>query len=189
MSSAVMLEPPPMMPRVPLAPPTAPPVARAIVPPPAGPVHMFRMQSAFNLMLLTSLTAGLYLVVWFDRQVRTLSRLLPDKPVAPFWIPALWGLCGLSACWTFMGYAVDVTSDGMFLDLIISMLAQLACVVMAFQIRDRLNELLADDPSASGAKRLPFSALGTFFGNALYLQWKINKLRRVWPPMERQPQC
>ena len=145
----------------------------------ADPTHIahFEPKSVLVLIGLTLITLGLYLPFWMHRQCKVIARLLPHNPVSPEWIVAVFVLSFGSLGWVIPELVTDDDPQVLMIGTIIEWIDTICFLVVAFKIKNRMNELLGSQPSSPRW----FGGLGTFFFTCWYLQWKINRVHERTP--------
>jgi len=141
--------------------------------------------SIVGMCLLTLLTAGLYVPIWFLIRRRALNNLRSREKLEV--LPIAVALAGLvtSLCLSILGrsrWGSWIALNNAFPALVrgISLVAGLTLIVQCFKVRRILLDHLAprqEEMFAAGLRMQHeelFSRMGTFFFGVFYLQYKIN---------------
>lgn len=151
----------------PLSNPYAPPATATEAPPGAvarGGSGSYRdeRRSVPLLLLLTILTLGLYPSVWFFRRRRFLDARDSSKKLGP--------LAAAPLVATVVSCALAFVELPPEVDRLVTVMTGVVTLITAF----RVAAILRSDFARTG-RFLKVSGVGTFFFNALYLQYKINQ--------------
>jgi len=142
--------------------------------------------SIFAMCLLTFLTAGLYLPIWFLSRRKALNRLHSQEKLGPWPLAVALAACVASVLLPILGsikYGSWEEAENAFPPLhpFVLLVAAIIIMVQCFKVRRILLDHLAPrEGMFSAAIRLQhealFSRMGTFFFGIFYLQHKINGL-------------
>ena len=148
--------------------------------PPTGPATYdaildFPQQSVLLLLLLTVVTLGIYSYAWLLQQGRRLNARLPGVQAAP--LPFLVGVLVFAVVSALLDVLTLFSNDATLTNVsnVLDRVMWVLGLIAVFQVRNRLNLLLGSVRDGSHW----FSAVWTFLFGQIYLQYKINRLRRA----------
>jgi hypothetical protein len=133
------------------------------------------------MVVFAIITFGLYYPVWWFRRRGGLNRLNSFSKI-PIWPLLL--MVALFAIQSFMGIVEGGSSDGEgfsenteTLVIIFQFVVGIAMLIMAFRVKDIIEEHASPDPDsgAMSVEHVKLSGLMTFFFSIFYLQWAINR--------------
>ncbi len=146
-----------------------------------------------SMVILTILTMGLYIPIWFMQKRGGLNQLDSARkaslgfPIAALILSAVVALLNFGAAnrvpWI---YNIEIRWDTIA-NLIAAGLIGFLLMIQSFQVRSILEDhLLAHSHgplagSIAMLNRSEFSPVGTFFFGVFYLQYKINEMVETWP--------
>lgn len=132
--------------------------------------------STWLLLVLATVTLGLFPIWWLYSRSRVVNSLLPENPISSVYVVGVsmvyavviaLGLAELQQRWGLSGQgSVLGFEDFALLTLV---------VAWGFQLRSRLLSLFA----AAGAGQVPVGPLMTCLFTSLYLNYKINEAREL----------
>ena len=150
-------------------------------------IREFQHQSVLGLFGLSIITLGIYVPVWLDRQAKIIARILPRDPVSRELVVAVYVLYIASVAWIVPLIWIEFTpptagdhSALLLIELVDSLLdwtGMICMLVLTFKVRNRIHAVIGARPQSERW----FSGLLTFFFSVLYLQYKINRVRRRTP--------
>ena len=133
--------------------------------------------SVLLMIVLTLITAGIYVAVWFLMRLKALNRLNSSEKLGP---PVFIGIIILLALSLVLAVAAPFAtahrSDTSSLSRVFDLTAGIAILVQAFKVRRILEEHVNAGRGQLFAQPVSFSGVAVFFFGVFYLQYKINGL-------------
>ncbi len=131
-------------------------------------VTQLQKKNVLLMILLTIITYGIYIPVWFLNRKDAFNSLnskekISNGPIIFVLIIFIISAILLIPSVLFMETEIGVMIDGV--DLIISLVGGITILVMSFKVRRIMNEHYKTN----------LSGVATFFFTFLYLQYKINR--------------
>lgn len=133
----------------------------------------------WKLILLATITLGVYVPYWYLKQKDGLNDLHTSYEVTPPMPIALMALSALMFTLTILSVVADLVLMQPYYAEVLDFIAKIinfgiwiGLILLSFHVR----KMLKDHHIGYHKKDVKFSWLATFFFGILYLQYKINKL-------------
>lgn len=147
-----------------------------------GLYSSLKKQGTFTLLVLTSITFGIYMAFYIKRQTKILNtaldapRRIGDALVTT--VVLLLFIAAPIAINNMFEFLIILPSDPLFQAAqIVDTISSIFLIIWAFKARNRMNQL-NDMPKGS---KIWFSGLFTFLFTALYFNYKVNQYLNTQP--------
>ena len=136
----------------------------------------FRYQNIWLLIFLTIITLSIYFPFWFYRQTKVLNKNLPERRISTAFVILCFALTFLNIGSLILIFIFEENLPLYISNFAFEKLDLLFTYIWAFRIWERINRLL----DTKKHTETWFSGLWTFFFLFYYLQFKINKLKKLY---------
>lgn len=129
-------------------------------------------QSILELLALTLLTLGFYVLFWFYKKTNIINQMMPENPIPTYLLNSAIALFVIS----FIVSLFDLVNPGqaniVLTSSLLGLLSNISILVLVFSIRNRLNQIAKID----AASPYWLNIVLTLLLGVLYIQFKINKM-------------
>lgn len=135
-------------------------------------IALMKSQSTWRLYLFSLLSFGIYTAIYIQQQSQKLVQIPNAQPISNNFVSSLIAAYGLSAALTVASFFVPPEHAVNFASTVFALISGVMALLWAFQMRQRLNQLLALTPASVDWLHGGW----TFLFTAFYINYKINQL-------------